>query len=91
MSDFCLQNLFSQISQSIKCAHCVFTKGLYGGSDDNESTCNTGDPGLSLGREVPLEEGMAPHSSILAWRTPWTMEMEAGGLQSMGSQRVGHD
>ena len=36
-----------------------------------------------------LEEGMATHSSILAWRIPWTEE--PGGLQSMGSQRVGHD
>ena len=36
----------------------------------------------SLGREDPLEEGMATHSSILAWRTPWTEE--SGGLQSMG-------
>ena len=43
----------------------------------------------SLGREDPLEKEMAPHSSILAWRIPW-ME-EPGGLQSMGSQRVGHD
>ena len=43
----------------------------------------------SLGREDPLEEGMATHSSILAWRLPWTEE--PGGLQSMGSQRVGHD
>ena len=43
----------------------------------------------SLGREDPLEEGMATHSSILAWRIPW-ME-ETGGLQSTGSQRVGHD
>ena len=39
--------------------------------------------------EDPLEEGMATHSSILAWRIPWTEE--PGGLQSMGSQRVGHD
>ena len=37
----------------------------------------------------PLEEGMATHSDILAWRIPWTEE--PGGLQSMGSQRVGHD
>ena len=44
---------------------------------------------LSLGWEDPLEKGMATHSSILAWRIPWTME--PGGLQSMGSQRVGHD
>ena len=43
----------------------------------------------SLGREVPLEKGIAAHSSILAWRTPWTEE--PGGLQSMGSQRVRHD
>ena len=43
----------------------------------------------SLGREDPLEKGMATHSSILAWRIPRTEE--PGGLQSMGSQRVGHD
>ena len=42
----------------------------------------------SLGWEDPLEEGMATHSSILAWRTPWTEE--PGRLPSMGSQRVGH-
>ena len=43
----------------------------------------------SLGQEDPLEEGMAPHSSILAWRIPWTRE--PGGLQFMGLQRVEHD
>ena len=43
----------------------------------------------SPGREDPLEKGMATHSSVLAWRTPWTEE--PGGLQSMGSQRVRHD
>ena len=43
----------------------------------------------SLGWEDPLEKGMATHSNILAWRTIWTEE--PGGLQSMGSQRVGHD
>ena len=43
----------------------------------------------SLGREDPLEKEMATHSSLLAWRIPWTEE--PGGLQSMGSQRVGHD
>ena len=42
-----------------------------------------------LGQEDPLEEGMATHSSILAWRLPWTEE--PGRLQSMGSQRVRHD
>ena len=43
----------------------------------------------SLGREDPLEKEMAIHSSTLAWKIPWTEE--SGGLQSMGSQRVGHD
>ena len=43
----------------------------------------------SLGQEDPLEKEMATHSSVLAWKIPW-ME-EPGGLQSMGSQRVGHN
>ena len=43
----------------------------------------------SLGREDPLEKAMATHSSTLAWKIPWTED--PGGLQSMGSQRVGHD
>ena len=43
----------------------------------------------SLGQENPLEKGMATHSSILAWRIPWTEE--PGGLQSMVLQRVGYD
>ena len=43
----------------------------------------------SLHQEDPLEEDIATHSSILAWRIPWTEE--PGGLQSIGSQRVGHD
>ena len=43
----------------------------------------------SLGWENPLEEGMATHYSILAWRISWTEE--PGGLQSLGMQRVGHD
>ena len=44
---------------------------------------------LSLSQEDPLEEGVAAHSGILAWRILWTEE--PGGLQSIGSQRVGHD
>ena len=44
---------------------------------------------FSLGREDLLEKEMATHSSILAWKIPWTEE--PGRLQSMGSQRVGHD
>ena len=54
-----------------------------------ESICSSGDTGssiLSLGREDPLDEEMAPLSSILAWEIPWTEEL--GGLQSMGLQRV---
>ena len=43
----------------------------------------------SLGGEDPLEEGMTTHSSILTWEISWTEE--AGGLQSIGSQRVRHD
>ena len=42
-----------------------------------------------LGQEDPLEKGLATHSRILSWRIPWTEE--PGGLQSMGSHRVGHD
>ena len=43
----------------------------------------------SLGQEDPLEEELATHSSIVAWKTPWTEE--PGRIQSMGSQRIGHD
>ena len=43
----------------------------------------------SLGQEDTLEKGMATHSSVLAWEIPWTEK--PGGLQSMGSQRVGHN
>ena len=49
-----------------------------------ESTCNAGDLGSSPGLGRPLEKGKATHSSILAWRIPWT-------VQSTGSQRVRHD
>ena len=54
-----------------------------------ESACNTGDLGSIPGWEDPLEKGMATHSNILAWGIPWTNE--PGRLQSMGSQRVGHN
>ena len=57
-----------------------------GGSDDKESSCNVGYPCLTPWLEDPLEEGMATHSSILAWRIPWTEE--PGRLWGC---RVGHN
>ena len=59
--------------------------GFPSGSTGKESTCSVG----NLGWEDSLEEGMATHSSILAWRIP--MNEEPGRLKSMGSQRVGHN
>ena len=63
--------------------------GFPAGSDGKETAYKAGDPGLNPGQEDPLEKGMATHSSILAWRIPWTEE--PGQLQSMGSQKVGHN
>ena len=68
------------------------SQGFPGGSDGKESDYNVGDLGMIPGSgrspgEDPLE--MATHSSIIAWKIPW-ME-EPGRLQSMVSQRVGHD
>ena len=63
--------------------------GFPRGSDGQESACNAGDLGLIPGLEDALEKEMATHSSILAWKIPWTEE--PGRLQSMGSQRFGHD
>ena len=59
------------------------------GLDGKESTCNAGDLVQSLGWEDSLEKGMATHSSILAWRIPWTEK--PGRLQFMGSQRARQD
>ena len=63
--------------------------GFSDGSDGKESACNVGDLGSILGSGKSAGEGMATHSSIFAWRIPWTEE--PGRLQSMGLQRVGHD
>ena len=65
------------------------TTDFPGGSDGKESACYARDPDSIPGSGRSPGEGNATHSSILAWRIPW-ME-EPGGLQSMGSQRVGHD
>ena len=64
--------------------------GFSGGPDSKEFTSNKQETWVrSLGQEDPLEKRLATHSSILAWRIPWTEE--PGGLQSMGSQRIGHN
>ena len=60
--------------------------GFPGGSDGKKICLQRRRRVQSLGREDPLEKGMAMHSSILAWRISWTGE--PGGLQSMGLQRV---
>ena len=68
-------------------------KGLPGGANGREPACQCQRLKerrvRSLGWEDALEEDMATHSSILAWRIPWTGEPD--GLQSIGSQRVGHN
>ena len=78
---------FNQISkvQSYYNRPVNSVRGFPGGSDCKESAWNAD----SLGQKDPLEKGMSTHSSILAWRIPWTEEL--GGLQSMGSQRVRHN
>ena len=63
--------------------------GFPGGSAGKESTCKAGDLSSSPGLGRFLEKGMATHSSILVWRIPLTEK--PGRLQSVGSQRVGHD
>ena len=60
-----------------------------GGSDGKASVYNVGDLGSIPGSGSPLEKEMTIHSSTIAWKIPWTEE--PGRLQSMGSQRVGHD
>ena len=63
--------------------------GFRGGSDSKEPVCNEGEPGSILGLGRSPGEGNGNYSNILAWRIPWIQEL--GGLQSKGSQRVGHD
>ena len=64
-------------------------EGFPGGSVIKNLLANAGNRVRSLGWEDTLEEGTSTHSSILAWRIPWTEEL--GELQSMRSQRVGHN
>ena len=58
-------------------------------SDGKESACNAGELGWILSQEGPLEKGMAPESSTVAWKIPWTEE--PGRLQATRSQRIGHN
>ena len=76
-----MRDLYTILTKDYK----LWESDFPGGSAGKASAYNAGD----LGREDPLEKEMATHSSVLAWRIPG-ME-EPGGLQSMGSQRVGHD
>ena len=64
--------------------YLALRRGFIGGSDSQESVCNAGDPA----QEDPLEKEMATHASTLARSIPRTEER--GGLQYVGSQRVGH-
>ena len=70
-------------------AKIIISLGFPGGSVVKNVPANSGDTGLILGLEDPLVKEIATHYSILAWKIPW-ME-KSGRLQSMGSQRVGHD
>ena len=67
----------------------MFSYQLPGGSDGKASAYNVGDLGSIPGLENLLEKEMATCSSTLAWKIPWLEE--PGGLQSIGSQRVGHN
>ena len=84
-----VQSLGQKIPWRRRCLPTPVFLGLPGGSGGKESACNAGDPGLIPGQENPLEKTTATHSSILAWRIPWTEEPD--GLQSMGLHRFGHD
>ena len=66
-----------------------FTSPFPGGSEGKASAYSVGDPGSIPGLGRSLKKEMAPHSSTLAWKIPWTEE--PGRLHSMGSQRVGYD
>ena len=63
----------------------IVTWGFPGGLAVKNLSANAGDPGSILGREDPLEKEMATHSTILAWKIPWTEE--SGRLEITGSQK----
>ena len=78
--------LFMDLKKIIR---VIYILGFPGDSDVKNLPTRQETQVRSLGQEDHLEKGMATHSSILAWRIPWTEE--PGGLGSMGSQRVGHN
>ena len=80
------------VKRILKAVFCALVQGRVGFSGDSavKNLPTMQETWIwSLGWEEPLEEGTGTHSSILAWRIPWTEE--SGRLQSMGSQRIGHD
>ena len=77
------------LSVSNRLAYLKLTASLVAGSEVKASARNEGDLGSIPGLGRSLQKEMAPHSSILAWRIPWTEE--PGGLQPTGSQRVRRD
>ena len=81
------KNLERGKAHSAKCLICILTLGFPCGSVGKESSCSR--QCKNLGQEDHLEKVMATHSTIFAWKIPWSEE--PGGLQSMGSQRAGHD
>ena len=77
---------WGSVLSALKVRLCGLSRQL----NSKEPTCQCSTPGFNPWVEkIPLEKEMATHSSILAWRIPWTEE--PGGVQSMQSQRVGHD
>ena len=80
---------FNNIHQLMYILATYYTRGSSGGSEGKASVYNVGDWVWSLGQEDPLENKMSTHISILAWKIPLTEK--PGGLQSLGSQRVGHN
>ena len=76
-----------EVCFKVRATRTLIITGFPGGSDSKESARNAGDPGSIPGSgKIPQS---ATHSSILAWRIPWTEDTD--GLQSMGSQRLRHD
>ena len=82
------KNIYSE-KEIMNCITVTILRGFPDGSDGKASACNVGDPGSIPGSGRSLEKEMAIHSSTLDWKIPWMEEPDR--LQSMGSQRVGHD